>query len=254
MVADRVGVSTVNVEFWLTPWRRTDEHLPLSHIAEVTTPAAWYWDASQRRKFGRAQPAVRRRAAEGPARYFVEHVRERLNETAVPLSRNSRRAEVSCPAIAKKDGGVRRRRHRRAVEDRPSRPAEIATFSPSLIARRAEFGQRILHVFLDHALERARAIGRIVALLGQPLARLGVERQRDLAVFQKLLQPLIWISTMRPICARLSLWNRMISSMRFRNSGRKRAAHLRHHLLAHLRRYPRPRAAPPDIRRRGWRS
>ena len=36
MVADHVGVSNNVVLFWLTPWRRTDEHLPLSHIAEVT--------------------------------------------------------------------------------------------------------------------------------------------------------------------------------------------------------------------------
>jgi hypothetical protein len=36
MTADAIGVSTTNVDFWLTPWRRVDEHLPLSHIAEVT--------------------------------------------------------------------------------------------------------------------------------------------------------------------------------------------------------------------------
>ena len=36
MSADQIGVSTSNVDFWLTPWRRVDEHLPLSHIAEVT--------------------------------------------------------------------------------------------------------------------------------------------------------------------------------------------------------------------------
>ena len=34
MVADHVGVSNNVVLFWLTPWRRTDEHLPMSHIAE----------------------------------------------------------------------------------------------------------------------------------------------------------------------------------------------------------------------------
>ena len=36
LVADHIGVSTNIVLFWLTPWRRTDEHLPMSHIAEVT--------------------------------------------------------------------------------------------------------------------------------------------------------------------------------------------------------------------------
>ncbi len=33
LVADHVGISTNIVEFWLIPWRRVDEHLPLSHVA-----------------------------------------------------------------------------------------------------------------------------------------------------------------------------------------------------------------------------
>ena len=40
MVADHVGVSASVIRFWLTPWQRTDEHLPMSHIAEVTLPAS----------------------------------------------------------------------------------------------------------------------------------------------------------------------------------------------------------------------
>ena len=45
MSADQIGVSTTNVYFWLTPWRRVDEHLPLSHIAEVTHIRGFFWDA-----------------------------------------------------------------------------------------------------------------------------------------------------------------------------------------------------------------
>jgi hypothetical protein len=45
MNADQIGVSTTNVDFWLTPWRRVDEHLPLSHIAEVTHIRGFFWDA-----------------------------------------------------------------------------------------------------------------------------------------------------------------------------------------------------------------
>ena len=40
MIADHVGVSTNIVLFWLTPWRRNDEHLPMSHIAEDGHSAA----------------------------------------------------------------------------------------------------------------------------------------------------------------------------------------------------------------------
>src|SRR5262249_55718287 len=44
MVADHIGVSNNVVLFWLTPWRRTDEHLPMSHIAEVTHTRGLIWD------------------------------------------------------------------------------------------------------------------------------------------------------------------------------------------------------------------
>jgi hypothetical protein len=39
------GVSLINVEFWLTPWARTDEHLPMSHLAEVTHDRGFLWDS-----------------------------------------------------------------------------------------------------------------------------------------------------------------------------------------------------------------
>jgi hypothetical protein len=39
-------------------------------------------------------------------------------------------------------------------------------------------GQRVAHLGLDDARERPRAVDRVVALLGQPRARLGLERDR----------------------------------------------------------------------------
>jgi len=50
MSADAIRVSTANVDFWLTPWRRVDEHLPLSRIAEVTHIRGLIWDGSFPRK------------------------------------------------------------------------------------------------------------------------------------------------------------------------------------------------------------
>ena len=44
MVADHVGVSNSVIRFWLIPWQRTDEHLPMSHIAEVTHSRGLIWD------------------------------------------------------------------------------------------------------------------------------------------------------------------------------------------------------------------
>src|SRR5690606_5272278 len=51
-------------------------------------------------------------------------------------------------------------------------------------------GQRVLHVFLDHALQGPRAIGRVVALVAEPGLGVFVQIQRDLAVGQELGKPL----------------------------------------------------------------
>jgi hypothetical protein len=83
MVADHVGVSNNTVLFWLTPWRRTDEHLPMSHIAEVTHTRGLIWDRISVESSGGLNPLQISGLAKGQARYFVEHVREQLNEMPV---------------------------------------------------------------------------------------------------------------------------------------------------------------------------
>jgi hypothetical protein len=81
MAADRLGVSTSDVKFWLTPWQRTDEHLPLSHIAEVAHTRGFFWDAVSVESSGGANPLWITGVSKSAARYFVDHVRERLNES-----------------------------------------------------------------------------------------------------------------------------------------------------------------------------
>jgi hypothetical protein len=81
MVADHVGISTSVIRFWLTPWQRTDEHLPMSHIAEVTHSRGLIWDQISVESSGGLNPFVIPGLPKGQARYFVERVRERLNET-----------------------------------------------------------------------------------------------------------------------------------------------------------------------------
>ena len=80
MTADHIGISTNIVSFWLTPWRRTDEHLPMSHIAEVAHIRGLIWDSISVESSGGLNPLVVAGLPKGQARYFVEHVRERLNE------------------------------------------------------------------------------------------------------------------------------------------------------------------------------
>jgi hypothetical protein len=82
MTADRLGVSTDIVEFWLTPWRRTDEHLPMSHIAEVAHRRGFFWDTISVESSGGLNPLVATGLPKPRARAFVAHVRERLNQTA----------------------------------------------------------------------------------------------------------------------------------------------------------------------------
>lgn len=81
MIADHVGISTNIVAYWLIPWRRTDEHLPLSHIAEVAHIRGILWDQISVESSGGLNPLVVSGLPKGPARYFVEHVRERINES-----------------------------------------------------------------------------------------------------------------------------------------------------------------------------
>jgi hypothetical protein len=80
MIADHVGISTNIVYFWLTPWRRTDEHLPMSHIAEVAHTRGFFWDAISVESSGGLNPLAVGGLSKSRARYFVEHVRQRMNE------------------------------------------------------------------------------------------------------------------------------------------------------------------------------
>ena len=83
MVADHIGISTKEVRFWLTPWARTDDHLPLSHIAEVLHRRGLLWDSISVESSGGANPLVINGVSKFNSGFFVEHVRERLNEAGV---------------------------------------------------------------------------------------------------------------------------------------------------------------------------
>jgi hypothetical protein len=73
------------VKTWLlgSAERRTEEHLPMSHIAEVTHRRGLIWDQISVESSGGLNPLVISGLPKGQPRYFVEHVRERLNETPV---------------------------------------------------------------------------------------------------------------------------------------------------------------------------
>ena len=84
LIADHIGVSTNIVGFWLTPWKCVDEHLPLSHVAEVIHIRGFFWDAVSVESSGGLNPLRVAGLPKGQVRFFVDHVRERLNEVAPP--------------------------------------------------------------------------------------------------------------------------------------------------------------------------
>jgi hypothetical protein len=85
VIADRLGVSTVTVGFWLTPWIRQDEHLPMSHIAEVSHNRGFLWDSIAVESSGGLNPLMIDGVPKSSARRFVAYLRETMN-VAPPIT------------------------------------------------------------------------------------------------------------------------------------------------------------------------
>lgn len=79
IVADALGISTVTVTFWMMPWIRQDEHLPMSHIAEVAHSRGFIWDSISVESSGGLNPLIIDGVPKSSARRFVEYVRARMN-------------------------------------------------------------------------------------------------------------------------------------------------------------------------------
>jgi hypothetical protein len=77
--ADPLGISLVKVEFWLTPWIRQDEHLPMSHLAEVHHKRGLIWDAISIESSGGLNPLVVVGLPKFGASRFVNQVRTWMN-------------------------------------------------------------------------------------------------------------------------------------------------------------------------------
>lgn len=77
--ADPLGITLVKVEFWLTPWTRQDEHLPMSHLAEVAHERGLIWDSISVESSGGLNPLVVDGLPKGGAKRFVDQVRAWMN-------------------------------------------------------------------------------------------------------------------------------------------------------------------------------
>jgi hypothetical protein len=77
--ADQLGITLVKVEFWLTPWTRQDEHLPMSHLAEVAHDRGLIWDSISIESSGGLNPLVVQGLPKSGATRFVDQVRAWMN-------------------------------------------------------------------------------------------------------------------------------------------------------------------------------
>ncbi len=75
MWADRHGISTVNVRSFLTPWAREEEHMPMSHVAEITHDRGLIWDSVSVESSGGINPLQIFGLAKKDSEDFVAHVR-----------------------------------------------------------------------------------------------------------------------------------------------------------------------------------
>jgi len=79
LTADQLGITPVKVEFWLTPWTRNDEHLPMSHLAEVSHDRGLIWDSISIESSGGLNPLQVHGLPKGGATRFVDQVRTWMN-------------------------------------------------------------------------------------------------------------------------------------------------------------------------------
>src|SRR5690348_6224379 len=105
---------------------------------------------------------------------FSNHGLDLFVSSVITGSSASRMMTAQCYPL-RRDGG----RRRLAVEHEPlGLRADRDAVAVLDAAGENELGERILHRLLDHALERARAVSGIPALLGEPLARRRFEHHR----------------------------------------------------------------------------
>ncbi len=75
MSTDRNGISLHQVTFWLMPWSRKDEHLPMTHVAEIELDRGLIWDAVRIESSGGIDPLTMAGLSKFHSGRFVEQLR-----------------------------------------------------------------------------------------------------------------------------------------------------------------------------------
>jgi hypothetical protein len=80
MTADRRGISLHQVSFWLTPWSSSDEHLPMSHVAETELDRGLIWDELRIESSGGIDPLRMSGLSKFHSRTFVAGLRALMGQ------------------------------------------------------------------------------------------------------------------------------------------------------------------------------
>jgi hypothetical protein len=80
MSADHHGISMHQVAFWLTPWSRKDEHLPMTHVAEIELDRGLIWDAIRIESSGGIDPLLIAGLSKFHSGRFVANLRELMGK------------------------------------------------------------------------------------------------------------------------------------------------------------------------------
>jgi hypothetical protein len=87
MYGDNHGISTVTVGFWLTPWAREEQHLPMSQVAEVRHDRGLIWDTIAVESSGGLNPLTIMGLNKSRASAFIQRLRSHMGPGTVPPTR-----------------------------------------------------------------------------------------------------------------------------------------------------------------------
>ena len=87
MSGDDYGISTVTVGFWLTPWAREEQHLPMSQVAEMKHDRGLIWDMISVESTGGLNPLTITGLNKRRASAFIQRLRSHMGPRTAPAAR-----------------------------------------------------------------------------------------------------------------------------------------------------------------------
>jgi hypothetical protein len=80
LVVDGSGIFARKIRFWLTPWTREEDHMQISHIAELEHSHGLIWDSLTIESSGGLSPIEGHGLRKGQTQRFVTQVRQLMGK------------------------------------------------------------------------------------------------------------------------------------------------------------------------------